>query len=134
MRPWHRLGVRVGRRGAALMFFALADLVFAYAMIALTPRELAASPVYRFASTLMPLGVWSSAWALVGVVCVIQAFQRTDRIAFGLASLIKVAWGAVQLAGWVIGDVPRGYVGATVWLAFAGFVQVIAGWRENGDR
>lgn len=125
---------RLGRRGAGLLFFALVDLVFAFALWHLTPADAAVSPTYRFARTLLPLGVWAALWGGAGVACLVQAFQRVDRIAFGAASLIKVVWCLMQALGWLLGEIPRGYLGAVIWLAFAGFVQVIAGWRENWDR
>ncbi len=125
---------RIGRRGACLLFLALLDLVFAYALAKLSSTETAASPTYRFAQTLLPLDVWAALWGGVGVTCLAQAFQRVDRVAFGAASLIKVLWCLMQALGWLLGEIPRGYLGAAIWLAFAGFVQVIAGWRENEDR
>ena len=128
-----RLTHRIGRRGASLLFLALLDLVYAVSLLAL-PAETRNTPGFVFLVQLLPLGVWGAIWAGVGVLCLAQAFMRVDRSAFAAASSLKVAWGVVYLAGWAIGAIPRGYVSAAVWLAFAGFIQVIAGWRENWER
>lgn len=133
-RRCRRLLVCIGRRGATLLFLALVDLVFAYALLKIGPRDVEASPSFRFAASVAPLPLWAALWAGVGVVCTVQAFQRVDRFAFAAASLIKVAWCLVQALGWLLGEIPRGYLGSVVWLGFAGFIQVIAGWRENEDR
>jgi hypothetical protein len=126
-----RMVSRVGRRGVSLLFFALLDLVVALSL-AYAPPEAMATPTYQFLQAVAPLLVWALAWGLVGVTCLVQAFMRSDRLAFAAASALKVVWGLLYLIGWLIADIPRGYISATIWLALAGFVQIIAGWRENG--
>ena len=129
MRHLDALRHRIGRRGACLLFFALLDLVYAASL-----TSAPASDTYQFLDSLMPLSWWAAIWACVGSMCVIQAFQHIDRIAFAAASALKLVWGLAQLIGWAFGDIPRGYVAATIWLAFAAFVQVIAGWQETSRR
>jgi hypothetical protein len=124
----------VGHRGSALLFFALLDLVYGFGMV-VAPAETLASPTYAFLGRLVPLQMWAGIWLSVGLVCLVQAFMQFDRLAFACASALKLAWGLAHLIGWLIADVPRGYVSAAIWLAFAGFVQVISTWREpEGDR
>lgn len=125
MRHMRTLAQRIGRRGCALLFFALLDIVYAASLLS-APT----SGSYRFLASMLPLAAWASLWAAVGALCLVQAFMRTDRAAFAAASLIKVMWGVVQLLGWILADLDRGYVSAIVWLALAGFVHVIAGWAE----
>ena len=129
MRHLDALRHRVGRRGACLLFFALLDAIYAASL-----TSAPASDTYQFLDSLMPLTWWAGVWACVGGMCVIQAFQHTDRVAFAAASALKVVWGLAQLIGWAFGDIPRGYVAATIWLALAAFVQVIAGWQEPSRR
>lgn len=129
-RRWGDLLHQIGRRGASLLFFALVDLVWAYGLIA-TTAESRNSPGNVFVAHLLPLPVWAALWAAVGVLCLVQAFMSADRVAFGAASLLKVAWGTVYLLGWALGEIPRGYLATAIWLGLAGFVQVIAGWKEN---
>jgi hypothetical protein len=93
-----------------------------------------ASDTYLFLDSLMPLTWWATVWAVVGAVCAVQAFLPSDRIAFAAASALKIIWGLAQLIGWGFDAIPRGYVAATIWLAFAAFVQVIAGWPEPSRR
>jgi hypothetical protein len=126
VRAWaRRLRRRIGRRGASLLFFAFLDVVYAVA-IATAPL----TPTYVFLATVLPLPVWAAMWAAVGAVCAAGAFTRGDKLAFACASWIKVGWACVHAAGWVLGDLPRGWVWVVIWLAVAGFVQIIAGWAE----
>lgn len=129
MRHLHTLRLTVGRRGAALLFFALLDVVYAASLI-----DAPTSGSYRFLADVLPLTAWAAMWAAVGALCAVQAFMRSDRVAFAAAALIKVVWGIIQLLGWAIADLDRGYVSAVIWLALAAFVHVIAGWPEPGRR
>jgi hypothetical protein len=124
---WRRLQARVGRRGVALLFFALLDVVFAVSLAATPPST---SGGYEFLSTILPLWVWAIPWGVVGCMCLVQAFAVQDRVAFVAASALKAGWGVLYLAGFLAGEIPRGYVAAVIWLAFAGFVAVISGWPE----
>ncbi|WP_431897939.1 hypothetical protein [Nonomuraea sp. bgisy101] len=129
IRWWQSLRARIGHRGSALLFFGLLDLVFAGSLIA-PPLETRSSASYAFLATILPLPVWAVAWGSVGLLCAVQAFMVADRAAFVAASWLKVGWGGIYLAGWLLGEIPRGYVAAAIWLAFAGFVAVIASWPE----
>lgn len=115
---------RVGRRGAALLFFTLLDAVYCYGLLTI-PRPLA--PFYAWMATIAPLGAWAACWGLVGAVCLVYAFQVYDTPAFMAAVSLKVGWGLLSLFGWLLGAIDRGYVQAVVWLAFAAFVYLIAG-------
>lgn len=133
-RLWWRARRRIGHRGTALLFFAAVDLVYAVSLASATPGTLA-SPTYQFLAQLLPIPIWAGVWLGVGLLCLIQAFMRFDRLAFAAASFLKVAWGLTHLIGWIVVDLPRGYLAAAIWLAFAGFVQVISTWPEpGGDR
>ncbi|MEV0382434.1 hypothetical protein [Nonomuraea sp. NPDC050643] len=121
----------IGHRGTALLFFCLLDFVYGASMV-LAPAETLATPAYVFLARLLPVPTWGAIWLGVGAVCLVQAFMRSDRLAFACASALKVGWGLVHLIGWIAVDLPRGYVAAAIWLAFAGFVQVISQWPEPG--
>jgi hypothetical protein len=124
---------QVGRRGAALLFFAGIDLVFFVSLVS-APTATRTSSSYAFLSSLLPLPVWAIPWGAVGLVCLFYAFRDRDRPAFIAASWLKVGWGCIYLAGWLVGEIPRGYVSAVIWLGFAGFVQVIASWPDSRER
>lgn len=130
-RTWSVPRQVIGHRGTALLFFALLDIVYAASMVA-APAETLASPAWVFLSQMVPIRVWAGIWFAVGALCMVQAFMRHDRLAFAAASALKVAWGLTHLIGWIVVDLPRGYVAATIWLALAGFVQVISTWPEPG--
>lgn len=121
----------IGHRGTALLFFALLDLIYGTSML-LAPAETLATPAYVFLAQILPIPVWAGVWLAVGLLCLMQAFMRLDRLAFACASGLKVGWGLVHLVGWIAVDLPRAYVSAAIWLAFAGFVQVISTWPEPG--
>lgn len=119
-----RAGRRIGRRGAALLFFALLDFVYATALLT-AARPL--TPFYAWMDAIMPLSLWAACWALVGAVCLVYAFVLRDTVAFMAAVAIKVGWGLPALFGWLGGAVPLGYLSAIIWLSFAAFVYLIAG-------
>lgn len=133
MRHLDALRQRIGHRGAALLFFALVDLVYS-ASLAGAPPEIRATASYAFLTGILPLPVWAGLWGAVGAVCLVQAFMVHDRPAFVAASCLKVCWGSLYLAGWLLDEIPRGYVSAVIWLVFGGFVQVIASWPEPARR
>jgi PAS domain S-box-containing protein len=78
--------------------------------------------------------VWGALWLRVGVVCLVQAVMRQDRIAFSAAIAIKVAWSLVSALGWLTGELPRGYLSLAIWITFGGLVAVIGSWPEPGPR
>lgn len=123
---------RVGRRGSGLLFFAVLDLIFAYSL--LYPDKVTRhGPSFVFYRSLAPMWVWAAVWAAVGLVCLWYAFTRCDQLGFTAAISLKVGWGLLHLGGWLIGDLERGYVAAAIWLAFAAWVWIVAGWAEPGD-
>jgi hypothetical protein len=124
-----RIRARLGRRGASLLFFAFLDLAFA--LIMATTTDPSTSAGYAFLSRIAPLWVWAVPWAVVGLLCLAYSIAEHDRPAFIAVSALKVGWGVLYLAGWLWGEIDRGYVAAVIWGAFAGFVQVIAGWAER---
>lgn len=120
---------QVGRRGAALLFFAALDIVYCHALL-FPSRRARDSDSLQYLARILPLWVWAAIWGTVGVLCLVQAFRRKDSLAFSVAIGVKVLWGLVSLFGWLLGGVDRGYVTAAIWLAFAGFVAIIASWPE----
>lgn len=124
-----RLAHRVGRRGCFLLFLAILDVVIAYSM---TPfAAVGQLPFFRYADRYLPLQAWAGIWAGVGVICAVQAFARRDHFAFFVAALLKLTWAGLYLAAWTSVDIPRGWVGSVVWLAFGGVTFIIASWPES---
>lgn len=118
------LARRVGRRGAALLFFAQLDVIHCVVLLT-APRPLTSQ--YAWMDAILPLGWWAAAWGVAGLVCLAYAFRTYDTPAFMVAVAIKVAWGLLSLVGWLGGSNPRGYWSAAIWLAFAAFVFLVAG-------
>jgi hypothetical protein len=119
-----RLSARVGRRGVALLFFALLDFVYCFALIE-APRPLV--PFYAWMNGILPLSFWAALWGVVGLICLLFSFVLRDTLAFMAAVALKVCWGMLSFFGWVNGSIERGYLSAVIWLAFAAFVFLIAG-------
>lgn len=119
-----KLTQRIGRRGAALLFFTMLDFVYCYALLT-AAQPLAA--FYEWMDSKVPLTAWAVVWGGVGLICLVYAFRTYDTVAFMAAVALKVAWGLFALFGWIAGEVDRGYVSAVIWLGFAAFVYLIAG-------
>jgi hypothetical protein len=126
---WFRsfLRYQVGRRGAALLFFSVLDITYAFGLY--YPPE-TNNDFYAFLGDVLPMWVWALLWAAIGVCCLINAFRVRDRVGFAAAMFVKVLWGAVALMSFVIADVDRGWVSAAIWLTAAGWVAVISSWPE----
>lgn len=121
---------RIGRRGAFLLFLALVDLSYAYGL-AFPTEQARAGETLRFLAHIMPLRAWAALWAAVGVLCVVQAPMRFDRVAFTAAVLNKILFGVLSALAFAVGALPRGYISAAIWLGFAGITLLIAGWPEH---
>lgn len=119
---------RVGHRGAALLFFALLDGVYAFSLLQ-PPAGGQLNASLAFMQNIAPFPVWGALWASAGVVCLASTFLVNDRWGFAAAMLIKVLWGVLYVYGALVG-VDRAYLGAVVWLCLAGWVGVIASWPE----
>jgi hypothetical protein len=124
-----RLWRRIGRRGAALIFFALLDLIFALSLAA-PSADARHTASLAYVASVAPLWLWACLWAAVGVICGVYAFRARDRVAYACAMGLKVLWGVTQLAGWLFVHLDRGYVGAAVWLGLAAWVYIISTWPE----
>jgi hypothetical protein len=127
--PFRRLAHRIGRRGCFLLFLALVDVLIAYSMTPFT--AVAQLPLYRHFTEYLPLQVWAAIWTAVGLTCAVQAFAHRDHFAFALASALKFTWAALYLSAWTIDDIPRGWVGAVIWIGFGGVTAIIASWPES---
>jgi len=124
----HKLINKVGRRGAFLLFLALLDFVYAFALY--FPGAAAITPIYLYLSNTAPLEVFATLWAIVGVLCSIYAFRKEDAPAFAAAIFIKASWAVIFLLGWLFADVDRGYLTGAVWGAFAAVVGLISTWPD----
>ncbi|MGC5033090.1 hypothetical protein [Micromonospora sp. DT229] len=122
-----RLRGRVGRRGSALLVFAALDVAYATRLTTVQPP---ATDFYAWLHLPMPLWAWGALWLAVAALCTIGAWQDCDRVAFTAAIGIKVLWCSLYLSGWLLGEVPDGWVSACIWAAFAAVVWLIAGWPE----
>lgn len=126
---WRRLRYRVGRRGAALLFFAFLDLVYGASFFA-PPRSARSAPALMWIAAVLPLWAWGLIWTGVGLLLLVYAFRTKDAVAWAVAMALKVVFGLLFVAGQVLADLERGYVSAAVWLALAALVWLLSGWPE----
>jgi hypothetical protein len=127
-----RLQRRIGRRGAALTWFAILDLVFGLSLLS-PPTSTQATATYHYVIALGGFRLWGLVWLAVGAVCAAHVAARRDRLAFACAILLKVSWGLLFLAAWLVDGAPRAWVSATIWLSFAAFVALLSGWPEADE-
>ncbi|MEV4470346.1 PAS domain S-box protein [Nonomuraea sp. NPDC049504] len=120
---------RIGRRGASLAFVGLLCLAVAASLAFRQGGERAAAG-QAMLTTIAPIPVWALAWCLTGVLCLVQMFLRSDRVAFAVATALLLLYGLVHLISTFTGDNPRGWVAGAVWLAFGGWIALIATWPE----
>jgi hypothetical protein len=105
-RPLRRLGFR----GAALLAFAVFDLVWAWSLVdPAAAQSLRSAPTYyviirlgAYLTQQHPLWPWAVGMATIGLLCGVQAWMDDDRAAFGAAIGIKVIWVTATLATWPI--------------------------------
>lgn len=119
----------IGRRGAFLLFLAMLDLIYAFAL-AFPTQQATDNSAYSFLALIAPLYFWAILWAVCGLTCLYYAFQIKDAPGFAVAMFIKVVWATLFLLGWMFADVERGYLSSAIWGAFAGLTAVIATWPD----
>ncbi|MFF4777510.1 hypothetical protein ACFY05_32105 [Microtetraspora fusca] len=127
-----RLWRRVGRRGVSLLFVGALGLLIS-ASLAFAPPYVQAQPGYQVLVDILPVQVWVTAWTAAGVLSLVQAFAKSDRLAYALTSGLMIAYGIAHVVGVFTGANPRGWVAASIWAAFGGWIALIATWPEAGD-
>ncbi|MDF5755829.1 hypothetical protein [Spongiactinospora sp. TRM90649] len=119
----------IGYRGSVLLFFALWSLGNA-ARLAWPPPEVAAGPAFAYLASIAPLSALAAPWALVGVLCLVQAFTVADTAAFAALSGLLVAWAVVYLVGGLLGAIPQAAWAVIIQVVVAGLVLRISRWPE----
>lgn len=116
-----------------MLFFALLDIVYCYSLIfpSWSARN---SESFKFLSEVFPIYVWGSLWGIVGLICLVSAFIRSDKFGFSAAIGIKILWGSIYIGAQVWGGVERGYVSAAIWLALAALIFILASWPEPPEK
>lgn len=135
MRSWLRGAFsrpKLGRRGSVLLVLGLFDVTNGWALLTLPPY-LQQGAAAEWREHYAPSWLWGSLWLVVGVVLLVQMFQRRDMVAYSAAIGIKVLYALNAIASWAFGGVLRGWLSGLIWLAFAGMVYVISGWPEETD-
>lgn len=122
-----RVWYRIGRRGAVLTFLGLLDALFGYSFL-VSPMLSSIKIDY-----LLPYAFWGWTWIAAAAVCFAFCAARIDRAAFALEAAVMSAWGLVSGYIWVTQHIPRLWVSAVIWLAFAGLILIISSWPESQE-
>lgn len=124
-----RLRRQLGRRGAILSSYGTVWLLYGYALLV---SPLADQRGLRMLLHLMPLTAWGWCWIVAGCIALTCAWARPgrDAVAFLALVIVVVPWTLSYLAAWLLGDAPRGWVSAAVWMAITVPVIAVAGWPE----
>jgi hypothetical protein len=91
---------RPGRRGGALLVFAVMYVGFAPSVAWPTPERLAR---LAYLYQLAPSWVWGTVWAAAAGLAVIGAFVRRDAFAFAALEAVSTLWAMANLAAVVFG-------------------------------
>lgn len=118
-----KLGLRIGHRGAFLLFLSLLDFLYGYGMLVTPVKHL---------KGVLPFHTWGFIWIIAGIVLLIGSFVKRDRIAFGVAATLKAAWAAQWIMLTVYDDtkIHNAWMNVVLWTAFSGLVVVVSTWPE----
>jgi hypothetical protein len=129
-----RVGVRLGRRGAVLMLLGVVWLLIGAFQILQPPPPANRAGLYLL-TLLAPYEWWGGVWIAASLAAVTAA-PRMASDTYGFVALMVPPWlwTLVNLAGWALGQAPRGWAAAMVYAALASMIMVVAGWPEPRTR
>lgn len=120
---------RLGYRGAFLLFLAIIDLIYGWYLVNPT-AESQRTTQFEWRAHIMPAQAWGSIWLTVGVVLLVSAFMRQDRIGYTLAIALKVGWAFVAAVGGINGHVQGAWTSVAIWGGFAALTVLESGRPE----
>lgn len=120
---------RVGYRGAFLLFLAVIDLVYGWFLVNPTPESQRTSQ-FIWRDEIMPTQAWGVIWLMAAVVLALSAFIRQDRVGYGVAIALKLAWAFVAAAAGFTGHVQGAWTTVAIWGGFAALTILESGRPE----
>lgn len=120
---------RLGYRGTFLLFLAIIDFIYGGFLID-PPDEQLRSSSFIWRDHIMPTQAWGAIWVTVGVVLLISAFMRQDRIGYALAIALKIGWAFVAAIGGITGKVDGAWATVALVGGFAALTILESGRPE----
>jgi hypothetical protein len=105
-----------------LLGLAILDVFYGLSFIAPDQQTLNTAQ-FLWRDRIMPSPAWGAIWIAAGVALLVNAFMRQDRIGYGIAVSIKLAWAFLSAVSWLTGDVHNGWVSMVIWGTF-GWVTI----------
>ena len=124
------VSAKLGKRGAACLWFGIVFLVIGFSLIIgeQTPTLLMN---LQFLTGVLPLDVWGSLWVLGGLTFLVAAVRKElELIAFMLGIAITANWSVGYAIQAAIGESSRGWVSAAIYGFFAVLILLISTWAE----
>lgn len=120
----------VGRRGAALLFFALIFGTSAFSYLA-HPELITQNPNRDLINVLATPQEWGIVFAVTCFVKIVgSVWRRLQPVAFFLGTALWTCWALAYWVEWIQGAGVYPYLAATIYTALAIFNLIIAGWPE----
>lgn len=122
---------RLGRRGTALLLFAVIFTIYGIALAGADPSR----PGLGKVADVIPMKALAICWLVTGVVGAICAVLRKTGIGFGTLMFMPLAWTAsygFTYFSWLItgAGYQLAWAGILVWGLIVGLLALIAGWPE----
>lgn len=122
---------RLGRRGTALVLFAVIFTIYGLALAGSDPDR----PGLGALSDLIPMRALAALWIVAGLIGAACALLRRTGVGFGVLMFMPLAWtasyGFTFLAWLATGDGQSlAWAGALVWGLIVGVLALIAGWPD----
>ena len=124
---------RLGRRGTALILFAVIFTIYGLALAGSDPKR----PGLGALAEVIPVRALAGLWVVAGLSGAVCALVRRTGVGFGVLMFMPLVWtasyGFTFLAWLTTGEGQSlAWAGALVWLQIVAVLVLIAGWPEPG--
>lgn len=116
------------RRSTFLAIFGVIFVIIGYSLMTAPDTRRSLPGIFSFAT----LDFWGALWIACGLIAFITgALRWLKSVGFAALMFVSFLWGGAFLISWVAGDLPRGWVQASVFFGLAAAVYTVAGMVER---